>query len=242
MEKNVRKWQNVMCGDRHRGAARGFTLLEVALGVTILAILAGTMFTIVQSSLRAASDIEVIQRENRRVERYVYVLDQLFRSFPANARVNLKIVERSPLTQELTLTGVPEAFVWGDEPVTSESVTLAIRRYPEALVVEGMPEFYLGLSRPDFFRPDPEEGRSELLTSGDLTYPVGQRDVPLLADDQGRYWLPLLPGVRSITWKFYQLDKKQWIEESEAARPPLIELTLMPYERNAPIRRVFAIY
>ena len=103
------------------------------------------------------------------------------------------------------------------------------------------PEEVFQASR-DVAEADPEEGRSELLTSGDLTYPVGQRDVPLLADDQGRYWLPLLPGVRSITWKFYQLDKKQWIEESEAARPPLIELTLMPYERNAPIRRVFAIY
>ena len=48
-----------MCGVNLHRRSRGFTLLEVALGVTILAILAGTMFTIVQSSLQAASDIEV---------------------------------------------------------------------------------------------------------------------------------------------------------------------------------------
>ena len=231
-----------MCGASLHRRPRGFTLLEVALGVTILAILAGTMFTIVQSSLQAASDIEVVQRENRRMERYVFLLKQLFRSLPSNANVGLKIVERNPLTQELTLTGAPEAFVWGDEPVSNEPITLALRRYPEALVTEGTPEYFLGLSRPDFFRPDPEEGRSVALTSGALTYPVGQRNLPIIADDKGRYWLPLLPGVRSMSWKFYQMDKKRWVDESGPTRPPLIELVIQPFERNTPIRSVFAIH
>lgn len=231
-----------MCGVNLHRRSRGFTLLEVALGVTILAILAGTMFTIVQSSLQAASDIEVVQRDNRRMERYVFLLKQLFRTLPPNGKVGLKIIERNPLVQELTLTGAPEAFVWGDEPVSNEAITMALVRYPEALVTEDTPEYFLGISRPDFFRPDPEEGRSVALTSGALTYPVGQRNLPIIADDKGRYWLPLLPGVRSITWKFYQMDKKRWIEESGPARPPLIELIIQPFERNTPIRSVFAIY
>ncbi len=220
---------------------RGFTLLEVALGVSILAILAGTMFTIVQTSMQATSDIEVVQRENRRMERFVSLFKQLFRAFPSNANVSLRIVERNPLTQELVLTGAPEAFVWGDEPVSNEPLTIAIRRYPEALVTEDSPEYFIGLSRPDFFRPDPEEGRSEILSSGTLTYPLGPRNLPIIADDKGRYWLPILPAVRSMTWKFYQMDKKRWIEESGPARPPLIELTIQPFESNAPIRNVFAI-
>ena len=231
-----------MCGGNPSRGSHGFTLLEVALGVTILAVLAGTMFTIVQGSLQAASDIEVVQRENRRIERYVFLLKQLFRTFPSNANVGLKIVERTPLTQELTLTGASTAFVWGEEPVANEPVTLALRRYPEALVTEESPEYFLGLTRPDFFRPDPDEGRSEALTSGTLDYPVGQRDLPIIADDKGRYWLPILPGVRSMTWRFYQLDKKRWVEESGPTRPPLIELTIMPFERNTPIRTIFAIY
>ena len=86
-----------MCGVNLHRRSRGFTLLEVALGVTILAILAGTMFTIVQSSLQAASDIEVVQRENRRMERYVFLLKQLFRTLPPNGKVGLKIIERNPL-------------------------------------------------------------------------------------------------------------------------------------------------
>jgi hypothetical protein len=62
-----------------------------------------------------------------------------------------------------------------------------------------------------------------------------------MPDEKGRYWLPLLPSVRSMTWRFYQTDKKRWVEESGAIKPPLVELTLMPFERNVPIRVIFAI-
>jgi hypothetical protein len=31
------------------------------------------------------------------------------------------------------------------------------------------------------------------------------------------------------------------VEESGAIKPPLVELTLMPFERNVPIRVIFAI-
>lgn len=243
MEKSGMRLQSVMFNDnkRLRSSAKGFTLLEVALGVTILAVLAGTMFTIIQTSLQATNDIQVVQRENRRLERYVFLLQQLFKTLPPEARVGLRIVEREPLTQELTLTGAPEMFVWGDEPITGESVTLSLRRYPEALVTETSPEFFIGLSRPDFFRPDSADGIQQELSSGALDYPVGRRNLPIIADDQGRYWLPIIPGVRSMTWRFYQLDKKRWIEESGPIRPPLIELTIMPFERNIPIRSVFAI-
>lgn len=230
-----------MFTDRNRQCrAAGFTLLEVALGVTILAVLAGTMFTIVQSSLQAAGDIQVVQRENRRLERLVASLREYFRTLPTNATVELKLIERSPLLQEITFRGAPEAFAWGEEPVMREPVTLCMKRYPEALVTPETPEFYLGLTRPSFFRPDPEEGLREVMMSASLTYPVGQRNLPIMADDQSRYWLPILPALREITWRFYETKKKRWVEESGPVMPPLVELTLLPFERNTPIRVVLA--
>ncbi len=223
-----------------RKHARGFTLLEVALGVTILAVLAGTMFTIVQGSLRAASEIQVVQRDNRRLDRFIETLRQAFRTMPANARISLVMVERAPMRQEITFSGVPEAFAWGDEPVVRENFTLALQPYPEALVAEGDPEYYLAITRPSFFRPEEGEGPQEMLMNASVTIPLGQKNVPLIADERSRYWLPLAPAVRDMTWRFYQTDKKRWVEESGAVRPPLVELTLFPFERNTPIRVVFA--
>ncbi len=230
-----------MCIDPNRRAgARAFTLLEVAIGVTVLAVLAGTMFTIVQGSLQAAGEIQIVQRDNRRIERYVTLLRQYFRTLPTNATMGLKLIERSPVMQEITFHGAPEMFVWGEQPVNREPLTLSLRRYPEAMVTPDTPEFYLGLTRPAFFRPKPGEGLREALMSASVTYPVGPRDLPIVADEKTRYWLPIVPALRSMTWRFYQTEKKRWVEESSPTRPPLVELVLLPYERNTPIRVVFA--
>lgn len=219
---------------------RAFTLLEVALGVTILAVLAGTMFTIVQGALRASAEIQVVQRDNRRLDRYVAMLRHTFRTLPPQAQIELKVVSRAPLLQEITFHGAPEAFVWGEEPVNREPTTLSLRRYPEALVGLEEPEYYLGMTRPGFFRPKPGEGLREAMMNATITIRVGQKDLPLIADDKARYWLPLVPAVRQMNWRFYQIDKKRWVEESGPTRPPLVELTLLPFERNTPIRVVLA--
>ena len=126
---------------------------------------------------------------------------------------------------------------------TRARATLALRRYPEAMLTPDSPEFYLGLSRPGFFQPDPEDEQAmpqPMLMNGSLTYPIGQTNLPILADDKGRYWLPILPALRGMTWRFYQTNKKRWLEESPPTRPPLVELVIQPYERNTPIRLVLA--
>ncbi|MFT4638366.1 MAG: type II secretory pathway pseudopilin PulG [Verrucomicrobiales bacterium] len=229
-------------GPNQRRSARAFTLLEVVVGVTVLAFLAGTMFTIVQGSLQAAADIQVIQRDNRRLDRYVAVLRQMFRTLPSNATLELRLAERSPILQELVIRGAPEALVWGEEPIHLDATTISLRRYPEAMTTLDSPQFFLGLSRPSFFRP--KESEKEMRAAPDaapVSIPLGTGALDVMPDEKGRYWLPLLPSVRSMTWRFYQTDKKRWVEESGAIKPPLVELTLMPFERNVPIRVIFAI-
>ncbi len=231
-----------MCIDPNgkKRAARGFTLLEVAIGVTILAVLAGTMFSIVQGSLRAAGELRMVQRDNHRLDRFITVMRESFRMLPPDATMELRLIETSPVIQEIVFRWAPGMFVWGERPIDPQAFTLAMRRYPEALLTPEAPEFYLAMSRPDFFRPEPEEGAREILMNVAMTYPLGERDLPVVADPQGRYWLPLAPAVRSLQWRFYDIKKKRWLDKSGPTRPPLVELVLQPFESNMPIRVVMA--
>lgn len=228
-----------MCIVPSKGRHRAFTLLEVVLGVSVLAILAGTMFTIVQNSLRATSEIEVIQRDNRRIERFIEVLRGTFNTLPRNANVELKLVETNPPMQELVITGAPEAFAWGTEPVSRHPITLALRRYPEAITTEESPEYYVGLHRPDFFKQDSDSLAEPLANPTVLT--LGGRSTSMMPDERGRYWLPLLPSMKSMSWRLWNPGKKRWYERAGASRPPMIELTLVPYERNTPIKVIFLV-
>ena len=227
-----------MCTDPSKVTQRGFTLLEVILGVTVMAFLAGTMFSIIQGSLRAASEIEIIQRDNRRIERFVEVLRKTFNTLPNNARLRLELLESNPILQEIHLSGAPEAFAWGAEPVSRHPLTLSMRRYPEAITSPDQPEFFIGLHRADFFQ---QEGKTDQPVTNPTVITLGGRSTSIVPDEKGRYWLPILPSMKSMTWRFYDAGKKRWFDKMGASRPPLVELTMVPYERNVPIRVVFAI-
>ena len=61
----------------------------------------------------------------------------------------------------------------------------------------------------------------------------------LLPDRQGRLWLDLLPEVDRVEWRFYDPQKKVWVEQQQPGRPPLIELRLSLPGRKLPLRAVF---
>ncbi|MEM7386710.1 MAG: prepilin-type N-terminal cleavage/methylation domain-containing protein [Verrucomicrobiota bacterium] len=249
-----------MCTVRVPEAGRsrsGFTLFEVVIALAILSLLGGMMFFIVQSSVQAASEIEIVQRENRRVERFLTLCRNTFSAFPKGARVELRIVEREPLIQELIIHGAPESFVWGAEPISDGPLTLSLRRPVETTVTgeeagsEGppvsgevsesdessdeKPEFFLAMTRPGYVVQDRAEEEVETAGASALLEGVAQ------PDEDGRYWFPLLPDVRSMKWQFYEPGKKRWRDHQGAGRPPLIELTLEPFERPTPIRVVFRL-
>jgi hypothetical protein len=58
-------------------------------------------------------------------------------------------------------------------------------------------------------------------------------------DAQGRFWLDLLPEVDRVEWRFYDLQKKIWVDQQQAVHPPLVELRLAMPGRKTPIRVVF---
>ena len=87
--------------------------------------------------------------------------------------------------------------------------------------------------------------REDLIPPTDNSSGVDQNqelDGVLAQDDQGRTWMPLLPEVSTLKWRFYQLKDETWLEEwSKSAWPDLIEIQLLMRDRVTPIRMVFSV-
>ncbi len=212
--------------------ASGFTLIEVVVALTILAMITGTLFAIIQGSVKAASQIEQIQRENDSISRLLDVLRKTFSTLPSAATLQLTSAEQSPSEQqELLITGAPHTFGFGPSPISYSATTLSLRPDLEGRVDEaGNPLFSLSLSRDDLI---PRTGENAMALGQEL-------DGVLAQDDQGRNWMPLLQDVSSLVWRFYRLSDETWYEEwSRNSWPDLIEIQLLMKGRTTPIRMVF---
>lgn len=210
-----------------------FTLIEVVIGITILSMITVTLFAIIQGSMRGASEIEQLQRESDSVNRFIELSRRTFSTLPSTASLALKLVQNTePIIQELTITGSPDCYPFGLNPITLKATTLRLRPHPDGLMDDNsMPLHYLSLSREDLI-PKTEDSQQ----SG-----IQQNTTGLYApDEEGRYWMPLLPDVVSFKWRFYVEKDDTWVEEwSKSTWPDLIEGLLVLKNRTLPIRMVF---
>lgn len=216
------------------GQARhpAFTLIEVVIGITILSMITVTLFAIIRGSMKGASEIEHLQRESDSVNRFIELCRRTFSTLPSTATLGLKLVQNTePVIQELTVTGSPDCFPFGMNPITLKETVLRLRPHPDAITDEnGMPLNYLCLSREDL-----------IPKTDDQQTGIRQETTGLYApDEEGRYWMPLLPDVVSFKWRFYVEKEDTWYEEwSKSAWPDLIEAQLVLKDRTLPIRMVF---
>jgi type II secretory pathway pseudopilin PulG len=213
-----------------------FTLIEVVIGLTILAMITGTLFAIIRGAVSGAADIERLQRENDSINRFVELCRITFQTMPSTGTLTLEIVERTdPLLQELTISGAPHCFSFGTSATSYKDTILSIR--PENTVSSAPPptegvRYNLSLSREDLI---PQTDDNELAVRQDANSPTA-------ADDEGRFWMPLLPGVSSLTWRFYKQSEDVWEEEWKSAKwPDLIEMNLTMEGRTLPLRAVFSV-
>lgn len=215
-----------------RPRPHAFTLIEVVIGLTILSMITVTLFAIIRGSMKGASEIEHLQRESDSVNRFIDLSRRTFSTLPSTATLSLKLVQTTePVIQELTIAGSPDCFPFGMNPITLKDTILRLRPHPDALTDEnGMPLNYLCLSRSDLIpkTDDSQQG-------------IRQETTGLYApDEEGRYWMPLLPDVVSFKWRFYVEKEETWYEEwSKSAWPDLIEAQLVLKDRTLPIRMVF---
>lgn len=211
-----------------------FSLVELVIALAILSLLTGTMFAIIRGSVKGAAQIKTVQRENEELSRFLEMCRVTFQTMPASAQLTLSAVGSSGTGgQELLITGVPTAFSFGTRPTSYKPTSIGLR--------------------PDTKKPTDDEGQPRYdiaITREDIIPPTGDRDVALqqgadpdkLADDQGRYWMPLMHGIAAMQWRFYKDNTDEWLEEwTEATWPGLIELQLTLVGRSLPIRMVYAV-
>jgi prepilin-type N-terminal cleavage/methylation domain-containing protein len=232
-----------------RLGGRGFTLLEVVVGLAILSLMVGAIYAIVVGSIESTASLQTIQAEDRRLEAVLNQTRLAFANLPAGATVELRRLENEPPRQEVILRGVPTAFIWGERSRwASPVVTLAPQPWPEERIAaaaraprsaQDAPArprpLTFALSVADFFRTDAE---GEPLPDSPLQSRQGHQ--LLRPDPQGRFWFDLLPEVDRVEWKFYDAARKIWVDQLPAGRPPMIELLLTLPGRTTPVRTVFA--
>jgi type II secretory pathway pseudopilin PulG len=226
----------------HRRAAgrsstsrHAFTLIEVVIGLTILTMITGTLFAIVKGSVRGAADIERVQRENDSINRLIELFRQTFQTMPGTATLTLTITEQSdPVMQELTIGNSPHCFGFGTSPTSYKDSIIGLRldTAQSTSTETDAPRYNLSVSREDLI---PKTDDSQLAIRQDtnsLTAP----------DEEGRYWMPLLPAVTALSWRFYKQSDDIWEEEwSDSKWPDLIEMTLAMEGRTQPLRAVFGV-
>jgi len=213
----------------------GFSLLEVVIAMTILGMITGTLFAIIQGSVRGAAQIEQLQRENDGINRFLDLCRKTFTTLPSTATLTLTLLDANVAAagQELTIAGSPNCFGFGIKPISYKETILGLRPDPNGATDQnGALVQYLSLSREDL-----------IPQSDDNSMALRQETTGLSApDDQGRYWMPLLPDVVTLKWRFYKEDDDTWLEEwDDSEWPALIEVQLVMRDRTTPIRMVYGV-
>ena len=216
-----------------------FSLLEVVIALTILAMITGTLFAIIKGSVRGASDIERTQRENDQINRFLELCRITFQTMPSSATLTLKQLDSSGMSssQELSIAGVPTCFGFGAAPTSYEETVIGLR--PDVIVPtseDGSPRYLLSITRKDILAASADASQIVVFTTGLDENPE------YAPDDQQRTWLPLLRGVKMMKWRFFKDSSDEWLEEwSESKWPDLIELQLQMEGRSLPTRIVWAV-
>lgn len=200
---------------RHHNA-RGFTLFEMVVVVTIFVFLAGGIYATVNSAVRATAALSEESLHSQRIDAFVSLLRRTFHNLPASAQISGGVREEAGggAMNEIVIRDAPGAFSWGlGGPAAGTAVLSA--------------------------RPRLGGGReiALMLLPGSLGE-MERKD----ALEQGR-WLRLLPDLRSVSWRFYSQELQDWADEwpEGAPRPPLIEVTFEVLGEDAPRQFVFWI-
>ena len=197
---------------RARKNTGGFTMIEMTVVLVIFVLLAGGIYTVVNSAIGASA---VLSEENLRVQRFdafVGLLRRTFHNLPATAQITGGVRSDGSGVPEIMLRDAPGVFSWGTGGPASGTVLLsAVPR------LGGGVQFSL-LSLPSSLG---EQERRDAVSDGK--------------------WLRLLPDLRDARWRFFDESQQDWREDwpEGMGRPPLVELTFRALGEEIPRTYVF---
>ncbi|MEM7600596.1 MAG: prepilin-type N-terminal cleavage/methylation domain-containing protein [Verrucomicrobiota bacterium] len=213
--------------------SKGFSLFEIVVAMVILGLIATSIFSILWQAGDTAAEIRMLDRRGEEVDRFVNLLRETIEGLPPDAALSITPAGDSESGyHELKLENTPTAFVFGELIGSSEESYIALR--PGAVLADGTQGFDLALSRSDFVPEDSDgSGMAFRVAEGEL----------LEEDENGRYWLPLLSNVSGASWRFWDGDSGEWLEEwtDDEAMPALMEFSLLDGFSSIPARVVYEV-
>lgn len=217
---------------RSNTSRAAFSLFEIVVAMAILSMIATAVLSVLWQAGDTAAELRYLDRRDEEVNRFVMLLRESIEGLPPDATITMNPAESSESgNHEMLLENTPTAFVFGEMIGSAEEAYIAMRLENS---FEGVPTYELALSRNDFF-PEDTDGSGMAIRSG------GSED--LVADEQGRYWLPLLSGISAATWRYWDEEQEEWIDEwtDDEVLPPLLEFALIDAPGSNPQRFVFEV-
>jgi len=217
-----------------RSQMGAFTLIEVILGVTILALLTGSVYGLLRAAVQTAADLETTEQQDRALHQFIELARSTIESLPPEATMVAALAQEGGTNQELTFAGVYDAFSFGEDPVSSSDLTIGLQLYEPPSGESAEQLYQVSITREDF-SPEGEDG--------EMAVRIGADDELFQADEDGRYWLHLLPDIVFMQWQFWDEEQEIWVDvwEDDSVRPPMVELRIQPSSRGAPLRVVFDV-
>ncbi|MEM9281879.1 MAG: prepilin-type N-terminal cleavage/methylation domain-containing protein [Verrucomicrobiota bacterium] len=211
----------------------GFSLFEIVVAMAILGLIATSVMSVLWQAGDTAADLRTLDRRDEEVSRFVSLLRETIEGLPPEAGLAISPAEETESGfPELKLENSPTGFVFGKMVGSCEEAYIALM--PSQSYDPGTPLFDLALSRDDFIPEDSDN-------SG-MAFRSGAED-SMQMDESGRYWLPLLTGIASASWRYWDDDEQEWLDEwtEEDVMPALLEFTLLDSPEGLPRRFVFEV-
>jgi len=216
-----------------RSSSRAFSLFEIVVAMAILGLISGSVFSILWQAGDTAAEVRELDRRDEEVTRFLALLRETIENLPPDGTLEMKPAEETASGYpELVVGNSATAFLFGETIGSSEEAVISLR--PGKENAGGEPTFDIAISRSDFAPED--------TTGSGMTFRAGADDL-LQADEEGRYWLPLLTGVSTAGWNYWDEDQEIWLEEwTDGDRMPvLLAFSFDDSYRPAPLRVVFEV-
>ncbi len=198
---------------RRRVRVAAFTLVEVIVALAIFVLLAGGIYMTVDGALRGTATLSEEGLRSQRLDAFLALLRRTLHSLPSTATFEGRIRDEDGKSlPELQLGEAPGFFSWGLRGGSGAPVLLAAR---------------------------PQAGGGAVFSL--LRLPEEATEMEMREVLRKGRWLPLLPDLRDVKWRFYDRTTMQWLEEwkDPASRPALVELSFTLLGESSPRTNVF---
>lgn len=221
--------------NRHHRKGGAFTLVEIVVAMTILALVSGTVMAILMQAGDVAADIRDTDRKDEELSRFLDLLGQTIESLPSESTIEMIPASESVSGfPEMKITDAVGAFIFGEDIGTAGELIIGIR--PQSSPPDGGDSasfLELAISR-ESYSPEDTDGDGMVIGAGSEDF--------LTPDSEGRYWLPLVSGILEANWRYWDESSQEWLTEwEEDTLPPLMELVVEDSYRPAPIRTVYEL-